>query len=62
MRTRRRFQPSLDGMPIRIAPSSMGIGLPVVGLVATPPPSTGGTQLPALTCSIDPTEPTEPPA
>ena len=36
MRARRRFQPMLDSMPIRIAPSSIGGSTPaVVQTVAT---------------------------
>ena len=41
MRARRRFQPMLDSMPIRIAPSSLS-GLPLVVVHALPtmsPPS-----------------------
>jgi hypothetical protein len=35
MRARRRFQPMLDSMPIRIAPSAMSV--PVLALVQTAP-------------------------
>jgi hypothetical protein len=38
MRARRRFQPMLDSMPLRIAPSSIGGSMPAV--VQTAPTST----------------------
>jgi hypothetical protein len=42
MRTRRRFQPILDSMPIRIAPSSFGPHAPAI-LAGTPSQLTGAT-------------------
>jgi hypothetical protein len=62
MRTRRRFQPTLDWMSTRIAPSSMAIHLPVVGASVEQAPSTPVMpQFVPLTNTTDPTEPTDPP-
>ena len=61
MRMLRRFQPSLDGMPTRIAPSSIAIS-PLVVNAEAPPPSSGGVSLCAPMCTSDPMDPTEPPS
>jgi hypothetical protein len=44
MRTRRQFQPFVDALPYRIAPSSLVVA-PAVSLVATPPPPASGITL-----------------
>ncbi len=62
MRTRRRFQPTLDGMPARIAPSSMAIGRPVVSMETTQTPSAVVIPLSPVVCSTDPNDPTDPPS
>ncbi len=62
MRTRRLFQPTLDEMSTRIAPSSVTISLPVVGAAMEQP------SLPPVVVSLqnatnmtDPNDPTDPP-
>jgi len=69
MRTRRRFQPILDSMPSRIAPSSLGLPAPTVS-VAIQSPLTGtrpagtvlvqtddNTSYPIITVPVSPNPP-----
>ena len=56
MRTRRRFQPTFDWMPTRIAPSTTAIGLTTHLLASVQ------NTAPAVTaCATDPTDPADPP-
>ncbi len=61
MRTLRRFQPTVDWMPTRIAPSSGAIGQTLVALPANPVQSVSVGSFHPLTCETDPTDPTDPP-
>jgi hypothetical protein len=68
MRTRRRFQPILDSMPSRIAPSAVGLPAPTI-LAGTPshlngtPPgrimvtADDNTSYPIIIAPIDPNPP-----
>jgi hypothetical protein len=72
MRTRRRFQPSLDSMPSRIAPSSIGLpaptfstaihspltaALPSLGVAHPSDTSQSGDSNPIIIAPIPPTPP-----
>jgi hypothetical protein len=39
MRTRRRFQPMIDGLPYRIAPSAVVVAAPVSLIASATPPA-----------------------
>jgi hypothetical protein len=62
MRTHRRFQPTLDCMPTRIAPSGLAIIAPVIGAETNPPPPPVTATISPIMCSTDPTDPIDPPA
>jgi hypothetical protein len=63
MRTRRQFQPTIDLMPLRLAPSSVGIPLspmdPTV-VPSTPSPTLISPMDPTSTPTSDPSEPVPP--
>jgi hypothetical protein len=61
MRTRRRFQPSFDGMPTRIAPSGLAIHSPVVS-EGMNPPAPVVMSLIQNSNTTDPTDPVDPPS
>ena len=48
MRARRRFQPSLDSLPMRLAPSNVGM------MVSPMNPLAGSSSLPVLTSPMNP--------
>jgi hypothetical protein len=60
MRPRRRFQPSFDWMPTRIAPSGLTIGNPALSAESNPAPPPVIVPL-CTPCTSDPNDPTDPP-